>query len=263
MYSCDAELREIAIQGKGGNDRTTNGHELVPEVDRVRCGQAADEGRDLAERLLVLDGRPSSDGVEVLNDDAHAVEEHFDGVSLSRETRDDCDATGNPGSATAPPFHTFPRDTRTAGLRPGPTGGRLRGVIDGDALCFPGLDLVRRLDEHDLGFVVDEFDDGLVDGDGEVLGVANAGKLEEEGGFVVLEELSGSAECQSWVLGARGGARTCLWSAMSSGAGASPTEYQPRKSNVGKTCRTASSKRRVSSLPLCESSSGTDTDPSW
>lgn len=194
MYSCDAELREIAIQGKGGNDRTTNGHELVPEVDRVRCGQAADEGRDLAERLLVLDGRPSSDGVEVLNDDAHAVEEHFDGVSLSRETRDDCDATGNPGSATAPPFHTFPRDTRTAGLRPGHTGGRLRGVIDGDALCFPGLDLVRRLDEHDLGFVVDEFDDGLVDGDGEVLGVANAGKLEEEGGFVVLEELSGSAE---------------------------------------------------------------------
>lgn len=39
---------------------------------------------------------------------------------------------------------------------------------------------------------------------------------------------------------------TCLWRAVSSGVGACPTLYHPRKSSVGKTCLTASGRRAVS-----------------
>lgn len=43
-------------------------HKLFSEVVRVGCRQATDEGRDLAERLLVLDGGALGNSVEVLHD---------------------------------------------------------------------------------------------------------------------------------------------------------------------------------------------------
>lgn len=62
-------------------------------------------------------------------------------------------------------------------------------MVDRNPLSLSRFDLVRRLDEHDLGLAVDNLDDRLVYGDREVLGDGLAGELKEERGFVVLEEL--------------------------------------------------------------------------
>lgn len=49
---------------------------------------------------------------------------------------------------------------------------------------------------------------------------------------------------------------TCLWRAVSSGVGACPTLYHPRKSSVGKTCLTASGALTVSVLACEEATRG-------
>lgn len=71
----------------------------------------------------------------------------------------------------------------------------LADALDGDALGLARHDLVLCGDKDRLGLSArDEFDDGLVDGDGEVLGGrgvrgGGGGQLQEERGLVVGEEL--------------------------------------------------------------------------
>jgi hypothetical protein len=66
-------------------------------------------------------------------------------------------------------------------------------MVHSDPLCFSRLDLVRSLDECNLGLVVDDFDDGFVDGDRKLLADARTRQLEKQRRFIVFEELSGAS----------------------------------------------------------------------